>query len=45
MGERVSKNRMAKLIKRHKVRAQHSYKLPGICYTKPAVAAPNRLQQ
>lgn len=45
VGERVGKNRVAKLMKRHKIRAQRSYKQPGVRYTKPAVAAPNRLRQ
>ena len=45
VGECVGKNRIAKLMTRHKIRAQHGYKQPGRRYTKPAVAAPNRLQQ
>lgn len=45
VGERVGKNRIAKLIKRHKIRAQRGYKQPGVRYTKPSVAAPNRLRQ
>lgn len=45
VGERVGKNRIAKLMKRHKIRAQRGYKQPGVRYTKPAVVAPNRLQQ
>ena len=45
VGERVGKNRIAKLMKRHNIRAQRGYKQPGVRYTKLAVAAPNRLQQ
>ena len=45
VGECVGKNRIAKLMRRHKIRAQRGYKLPGVRYTKPAVAAPNRLEQ
>lgn len=45
VGERCSKNRVARLMKRHKIRAQRGYKKPGFKYTKPAVAAPNRLEQ
>ena len=32
-------------MRRNKIRAQRGYKKPGFRYTKPAVAAPNRLQQ
>lgn len=42
VGGCVGKNRIAKLMKRHKIRAQRGYKQPGVRYTKPAVAAPNR---
>jgi len=45
VGERCGKNRVARLMKRHKIRAQRGYKKPGYKYTKPAVAAPNRLEQ
>lgn len=45
LGERVGKNRVAKIMRRNKIRAQRGYKQPGVRYTKPAVAAPNRLQQ
>ena len=45
VGECVGKNRIARLMKRHKIRAQRGYKPPGVRYTKPAVAAPNRLEQ
>ena len=45
VGEHVGKNRIAKLMQRHKIRAQRGYKQPGVRYTKPAVAAPNRLQR
>jgi putative transposase len=45
VGECVGKNRIAKLMKRHKIRAQRGYKSPRVRYTKPAVAAPNRLEQ
>ena len=44
-GERVGKNRIAKLMKRHKISAQRGYKQPGVRYNKPAVAAPNRWRQ
>ena len=45
VGECVGKNRIAKLMRRHKILAQRGYKPPGVHYTKPAVAAPNRLEQ
>ena len=45
VGERVGGNRIAKLMKRHKIRAQRGYTQPDVRYTKPAVATPNRLQQ
>jgi putative transposase len=45
LGERVGKNRVAKIMKRNNIRAQRGYKQPGFRYTKPAVSAPNRLQQ
>jgi putative transposase len=45
VGECVGKNRIAKIMKRHKIRAQRGYKQPGVRYTKPAVTAPNRLQR
>jgi putative transposase len=45
VGERVGKNRIAKLMQLHNIRAQRGYKKPGMRYSKPAVAAPNRLQQ
>lgn len=45
VGERCGKNRVANLMQRHKIRAQRGYKKPGYKYTKPAVAAPNRLAQ
>ena len=45
VGECVGKNRIAKLMRRHKIRAQRGYKQPGVRYTKPAVVAPNRLEQ
>jgi len=45
VGERVGKNRIARLMKRHNIRAQRGYKPPGVRSTKPAVAAPNRLPQ
>ena len=44
-GERCGKHRVARLMKQHKIRAQRGYKKPGYRYTKPAMAAPNRLQQ
>ena len=45
VGERVGKNRIAKIMKCNKIRAQRGYKQPGVRYHKPAVAAPNRLQR
>jgi putative transposase len=41
----VGKNRIAKIMQRHKIRAQRGYKQPGVRYSKPAVAAPNRLRR
>ena len=45
VGDYVGKNRIAKIMKRHKIRAQQGYKQPGVRYSKPAVAAPNRLRR
>lgn len=45
VGERCSENRVARIMRKHKIRAQRGYKKPGYKYTKPAVAAPNRLGQ
>ena len=45
VGECVGKNRIAKIMQRHKIRAQRGYKQPGVRYTKPAVTAPNRLRR
>lgn len=45
VGEHCGKNRVAKIMKRNNIRAQRGYKKPGYKYTKPAVAAPNRLEQ
>ncbi len=42
VGEHVGKNRIAKIMQRHKIRAQRGYKQPGVRSPKPAVAAPNR---
>lgn len=45
LGERVGKKRVAKIMERNKIRATRGYKRPGYRYSKPIVAAPNRLQQ
>lgn len=45
LGERVGKNRVAKIMRRNNIRAHRGYKRLSYRYTKPAVAAPNRLQQ
>ena len=45
VGEHVGKNRIAKLMQRHNIRAQRGYKKPGMRYAKPAIAAPHRRQQ
>jgi len=45
VGERISLNRVARIMQANKIRAQRGYKRPGYRYHKPAVAAPNRLQQ
>ena len=44
VGEQCGKNRVARLMKQHKIKAQRGNKKPGYKYTKPAVAAPNRLK-
>ena len=41
----MGKNRIAKIMKRRKVRAKCGYKQPGVRYNKPAIAAPNRLER
>jgi putative transposase len=45
VGECCGKNRVARIMQAHNIRAQRGYKKPGYKYTKPACAAPNRLQQ
>ena len=45
LGERVGRNRVARIMRVNKIRALRGYKSPGYRYHKPAVAAPNRLQQ
>jgi len=45
LGERVGRNRVARIMRVNKIRAQRGYKRPGYRYHKPAIAAPNRLQQ
>ena len=45
LGERVGRNRVARIMRVNKIRAQRGYKRPGYRYHKPAVGAPNRLQQ
>lgn len=45
LGEQVGKNRVARLMKLNKIRAQCGYKPPGNRYHTPAISAPNRLQQ
>lgn len=45
VGEGCGKNRVARLMQRHKIRAQRGYKTPGHKYTKPSMMAPNRLEQ
>lgn len=44
-GEKCSRNRIARLMKVHKIRAQRGYKTRRQTYFKPAIAAPNRLKQ
>lgn len=45
LGEVCGKNRVAKIMRRHNIRAQRGYKTPRYRDTKPAQAAPNRLKQ
>jgi len=45
LGERLGRHRVARIMRVNKIRAQRGYKRPGYRYQKPAVAAPNRLQQ
>lgn len=46
VGEAVGKNRVARLMKHHKIKAIRGYKrYPGSRYQRPNVAAPNRLKQ
>jgi len=45
LGERCSKKRVAKIMRRNKIRAERGYKRPRQQYFKPALVAPNRLQQ
>jgi len=45
VGETCSVHRVAKIMQRHKIRAERGYKKPRYKYTKPAIAAPNRLEQ
>jgi len=45
IGEKVGRNRVARIMNVNKIKAQRGYKKPGYKYYKPAVAAPNRLQR
>ena len=44
-GEVCSRNRVARLMRVHKIRAQRSYKTRRYTYSKPAITIPNRLKQ
>lgn len=45
VGETCGKNRIAKIMKANKIRAIHGYKIPRARYGRPALIAPNRLEQ
>lgn len=45
LGETCGKNRVERLMRLNKIRAQRGYKKHDYKYTKPAVAVPNRLKQ
>ncbi|MEW8117145.1 MAG: IS3 family transposase [Candidatus Thiodiazotropha sp.] len=45
LGEGVGKNRVARLMKANQIKAIRDYKRPGVIYGRPAVIAPNRLNQ
>lgn len=45
VGEKIGCNRVARIMKVNKIKAERGYKKPGYKYYKPAVAAPNILQQ
>ncbi len=45
IGEKVSLNRVARIMQANKIKAVRGYKRPGYKYHKPLVAVPNRLQQ
>jgi len=45
VGETCGKNRVAKIMKANKIRAIHGYKIPRARYSRPALIAPNRLEQ
>jgi putative transposase len=44
-GERISRKRVARIMREQKIRAIRGYKKPKPRFGKPAVTAPNRLQQ
>ena len=45
LGEQCGKNRVARLMQRHSIQGHSGYKKRRYRYTKPALTAPNRLQQ
>ncbi len=44
-GERLGRKRVARIMRAHKIRALRGYKRPGYRPGRPAVVAPNRLEQ
>jgi len=44
-GERCSENRVAKIMRKHKIKALRGYKAPRVIYGRPSIITPNKLQR
>lgn len=44
-GERCSENRVAKIMRDHKIKALRGYKAPRVIYGRPSIITPNKLQR
>ena len=44
-GERIGRKRVARIMRRHRIRAIRGYKVPRNVVSMPSIIAPNRLQR
>lgn len=44
-GEQCSENRVAKIMRNHKIKALRGYKAPRVIYGRPSIITPNKLQR